>query len=95
MTKKGPNGKLTGNQKQIHDEIFKIDYEVLQQHIECKYIKYYSNTGKHPNFEEYIGAFSNEGKYPDIEKRFTAVVEKYKGLTFNEILIVYKKSYSL
>ena len=94
MTKRGLKGKLTGNQKQIHDEIFKIDYEkVLQQHIECKYIEYYSKTGKHPNFEEYIGAFSNEGKYPDIEKRFTAVVEKYKGLTFNEVLELYKETY--
>jgi len=78
MAKKGLKNQLTGYKKIIHDEMFKVDYEkLLQQSIEGKYIEYYSNTGKHPNFEEY----------------FTVIKEKYKGLTFNEVLKLYKETY--
>jgi hypothetical protein len=51
MTKTGLKGpkQLNRYKKLIHDATFKVDYEtLLQQHIECKYIEYYSNTGKHP-----------------------------------------------
>ena len=82
MTKSGLKRpkQLNGYKKMIHNEMFKVDYEtLLQQHIECKYIEYYSNTGKHPNIEEY----------------FTAIAEKYKGLTFLEVLQLYKETHKI
>ena len=102
MAKKGLKNQLTGYKKIIHDEMFKVDYEkLLQQSIEGKYIEYYSNTGKHPNFEEllqsikckYIEYYSNIGKHPKFEEYFTVIKEKYKGLTFNEVLKLYKETY--
>ena len=81
MNKKGLKGpkQLNGYKKMIHDEMFKVDYEtLLQQHIENKYIEYYSNTGKHPNIGEYLSAFSNTGKHPNIEEYFTAIAENTK-----------------
>ena len=98
MTKTGLKGpkQLNGYKKMIHDEMFKVDYEtLLQQHIENKYIEYYSNTGKHPNIGEYLSAFSNTGKHPNIEEYFTAIAEKYKGLTFLEELQLYKETYKI
>ena len=96
MTKTGLKGQkqLTGYKKMIQDEMLKVDYEkLLQQHIECKYIEYYSNTGKHPNFGEYLGAFSNTGKHPNIGEYFKVIEEKNKGLTFSEVLKLYKDTY--
>jgi hypothetical protein len=98
MTKSGLKRpkQLNGYKKMIHNEMFKVDYEtLLQQHIECKYIEYYSNTGKHPNIGEYLSAFSNTGKHPNIEEYFTAIAEKYKGMTFLEVLQLYKETYKI